>query len=340
MQTKRLEGREEAILEPELLIVDSHHHLFDLPNNRYLLDDYLADANAGHQIVASIYCETQAFSRKDGPEWMRPFGEVEFANGVGAMAESGQYGDCCVAAGIIGHANLTLGARVGELLDRCLDSAPERFRGVRHVTIDYPDDRPFQFVMTYRPPAGVMEHSQFPLGLAEIEKRGLTFDAGIFDPSMPRLAAMIDRFPDLTFVLDHMGIAVGVDMEATEKAEVFARWRKGLIELARRPNLYCKIGGMGMPTWGFGFERREDPVGYLDLAAAWRPFVETAIAAFGPERCMLESNFPPDGRSGGFVPLWNAFKHILRDHSPDEKAALFHRTAMRVYRLDLPGMGR
>src|SRR5215471_6998812 len=113
MSSKRLEGRGEAILDPDLAIVDSHIHLFDLPNNRYMLDDYLADAQAGHNIVASIYCESQAFVRKDGPEWMRPLGEVEFANGIAAMTASGVYGKCRVAAGIIGHANMTLGAKIG-----------------------------------------------------------------------------------------------------------------------------------------------------------------------------------------------------------------------------------
>ena len=157
MQTKRHEGRDEPILDPDLPIIDSHHHLFDLPNNRYMVDDFLADVNAGHRIVASIYCETQAFSRKSGPEWMRPVGEVEFANGVGAMTATGVYGPCQVCAGIVGHANLTFGSKVGELLDRCLEAAPDRFRGVRHVTIDYPDDRPFKYVMTYKPPAGVMD---------------------------------------------------------------------------------------------------------------------------------------------------------------------------------------
>ena len=178
MQTKRHEGRDEPILDPDLPIIDSHHHLFDLPNNRYMVDDFLADVNAGHRIVASIYCETQAFARKSGPEWMRPIGEVEFANGIGAMTATGVYGPCHVCAGIIGHANLTFGSKVGELLDRCLEVAPERFRGVRHVTIDYPDDRPFKYVMTYKPPAGVMDTTEFPLGLAEVEKRGLDLRRG------------------------------------------------------------------------------------------------------------------------------------------------------------------
>ena len=333
MQTKRLEGRDEPILDPEIRIVDSHHHLFDLPGNRYMLDDYLADVAAGHNVVASVYCETQAFSRKHGPEWLRPLGEVEFANGVAAQTADGP---CHVAAGIIGHANMTFGSRIGELLDRCLATAPDRFRGVRHVTVEYPDDRPFRYVMTYKPPAGILDSEGFPLALAEVEKRGLTFDAGVLDPSIGKLAKMVDRFPGLTFVLDHMGIAVGVDMSPAEKAEVFRTWSASLHALAERPNVCCKIGGLGMPTWGFGFETRDEPVGYEALAEAWRPYVETAIAAFGADRCMFESNFPPDGRSSGFVPLWNACKHIVRSASPEEKTALFSGTATRVYRLDLP----
>lgn len=330
MQTKRLEGRDEPILDPELPIVDAHHHLFDLPGNRYMLDDYLADVSAGHNVVASVYCETQAFARKDGPEWLRPLGEVEFANGVGAMTA---HATCRVAAGIIGHANMTFGSQVGALLDRCLAAAPDRFRGVRHVTVEYPDDRPFRYVMTYKPPAGILDSPAFPLALAEVEKRGLTFDAGVLDPSLPKLAAMVDRFPNLTFVLDHMGIAVGVDMDAAEMAEVFRTWGAGLRALAERPNVRCKIGGLGMPAWGFRFEERGEPVSYEALADAWRPYVETAIEAFGTGRCMMESNFPPDGRSCGFVPLWNALKHITRGASADERTALFSGNAVEVYRI-------
>ena len=162
MQSKRLEGRDEPILEPDLRILDSHFHLFDLPGNRYMMDDYLADVSAGHNIVASIYCETQSFARKEGPEWMRPLGEVEFVNGVAAMTATGVYGPCRVAHGIIGHANLTFGPKVGELLDCCMETAPARFRGIRHVAIEYPDDRPFKYVMTSKPPSGVLECRRLP----------------------------------------------------------------------------------------------------------------------------------------------------------------------------------
>ncbi|MBF9032658.1 amidohydrolase family protein [Rhodobacterales bacterium HKCCE2091] len=335
MQTKRLEGRDEPILEPDLPILDSHIHLFDLPGNRYMLEDYLADANAGHNIVGSIYCETQAFSRPDGPEHLRPLGEVEFANGVAAMCASGVYGSCKVAHGIIGHANLTLGSVVGELLDRCMEAAPDRFRGIRHVAVEPPDDRAYKYIMTFRPPRGVLETPGYPLGLAELEKRNLVFDAAVWHPTVPRLIELVDQFPNLTFVLNHMACAVGVDMSDTEKAELFTTWSTNLREIAKRPNVVCKTGGLGMPFWGFGFEEREDPVGSGELAAAWRPFLETAIEAFGADRCMMESNFPPDGRSGGFVPTWNAYKILTANASDDEKAALYHGTAARVYDLEI-----
>lgn len=334
MHSKRLEGRDEPILEPDLRVIDAHHHLFDLPGNRYMASDYLADVGAGHNVVASIYCETQAFARRHGPEWMRPLGEVEFANGVAAMTATGVYGPCRVAHGIIGHANLTLGDKIGPLLDACLAAAPERYRGARHMTIEYPDDRPFKYVMTQKPPAGVLDHPGFPQGLAELQRRGLIFEAAVFDPSLPKLVAMVDRFPDLTFVLNHAGIAIGVDMTADERAEVFRRWSGALRDLARRPNVMCKVSGFGMPQWGFGFEARTGPVGSADLAEAWRPYAETAIGAFGAGRCMIGSNFPPDGRSSGYVPVLNAYKVITRTWSAAEKAALYHDNAARIYRLE------
>lgn len=335
MKTKRLEGRDEPILEPDLPILDSHIHLFDLPGNRYMLEDYLEDANAGHNIIGAVYCETQAFSRPDGPEHLRPIGEVEFANGVAAMCESGAYGSCKVAHGIIGHANLTLGSIVGELLDRCMAAAPDRFRAIRSVAVEPPDDRAYKYIMTFRPPRGVLDTPGYPLGLAELEKRGLVFDAAIWHPTMPRLLELVDQFPNLSIVLNHMACAVGVDMSDQEKTDLFKLWTSNIHEIAKRPNVTCKVGGLGMPFWGFGFENREDVVGSEELAETWRPFVETTIEAFGPERCMMESNFPPDGRSSGFVPTWNAYKILTRNASDDEKAVLYHGTAARVYRLDI-----
>jgi L-fuconolactonase len=330
---KRFEGRDEPVLFPEIAIVDSHHHLFDRPTGRYLFEDYLSDINLGHKVVASVYVETLAMARQDGPELLRPLGEVEFANGVGAMSASGTYGPSRVAAAIVGYADLSAGPEVGELLDRAIAAAPDRFRGVRQLTMDHPDEALWRFV-TNRPAPGLLHSPGFRPGFAQLAARGLSFDAAVLHHQLPEIGDLAGAFPETTIVLNHMGQALGLDRSPDERIDAFTNWRAQLQELAQRPNVVCKIGGLGLPFWGFGFERRTDPIGYLELAETWRPFVETAIEAFGVDRCMMESNFPADGRSCGFVPLWNALKHIVRDASDDEKATLFRETATRVYRIE------
>ncbi|MDF3835523.1 amidohydrolase family protein [Cupriavidus basilensis] len=331
-----LVGRDEAIIEPEIPIIDAHHHLFDRPGLRYMIDEYLADARAGHRIVASVYVETLAFARTDGPEVLRPLGEIEFANGVGAMCASGRY-DCRACAAIVGHADLRLGDQVAEMLDRAMERAPERFRGVRQVTIEHPSAAPYRFIPN-RPPRGVMRTPGFRPAFAHLVKRGLTFDAAVFHHQLQDVIDLADAFPNATIVLNHCGHAMAMDMDEQGRAQVFQEYRKLMIEASRRPNVYCKVGGLGMPFWGFRFEERQGPIGYLELATAWRPYVETTIEAFGAGRCMMESNYPPDGRSAGFVPLWNALKHVVRAASAADKAALFHGTAAKVYRIRVPGV--
>jgi predicted TIM-barrel fold metal-dependent hydrolase len=331
---KLLEGRDEPILEPALPIIDAHHHFYDRPTIRYTFDEYLADVAAGHNIVASVYVETQENARADGPEVLRPIGEVEFANGVAAMSASGRYGPCRVAAAIVGYADLTAGDRVAELLDLALSVAPDRFRGIRNVTIEHPSEAPFRYViMKHRPAPGTLTSPAFHDGLRQLAPRGLSFDASVFHNQLPDLAKLAGMFSETTIVLNHMGIAMGMEMGQQERHEVFLDWSRSLRDLARHPNVVCKVGGLGMPFWGFGLERRVEPIGYRELASLWRPYVETAIEAFGVNRCMMESNFPPDGRSCGYVPLWNALKYIVKGSSAEEKAALFHGTATRVYRI-------
>lgn len=329
----RVDGSIEEVLDPEIPIVDAHHHLFDRSRRRYLLEDYLADASAGHNIVSSVYVETLAMARIDGPELLRPLGEVEFANGVGAMSASGNYGPCRVAAAIVGYADLTAGDKVGELLDRCLQAAPDRFRGIRQLTMEHPDPNTWRFV-TNPPKPGIMQSPGFRPAFLHLAPRGLSFDAAVFHHQLPDLAEIASSFPDTTIVLNHLGQAMALDKDESTRAEIFSDWRAAIFEIAQRPNVVCKIGGLGLPFWGFGFEARGGNASSRELATAWRPYVETAIEAFGADRCMMESNFPIDERACGFVSLWNALKLIVKDASDVEKRALFHGTATRVYHLD------
>ena len=323
------------VVDPRIPIIDAHHHLFDRPPLRYMLEDYLADAGGGHNIAATVYVETLAMARPYGPETLRPIGEIEFANGVAAVSDSGGYGPCRVAAAIVGHCDLTGGDHVAEYLDLALSTAPDRFRGIRQVTIDHPTEAPYRFI-TQRPARGIMRHPGFRPAFRHLQPRGLSFDASVFHRQLPELDDLAGAFPDTTILLDHMGIAMAMDTDEQGRTEVFRDWRESLRKLAHHANVVCKVGGLGMPFWGFGFDQRTDPAGYLELASAWRPYVETAIETFGADRCMMQSNFPPDRRSCDYVTLWNSLKHIVAGASTAEKASLFYGVAARVYRIQTP----
>src|ERR1700761_5196214 len=133
LKTWLAQRTKETILEPELPIIDPHHHLWDTPHRgQYFLHDLLADIGGGHNIVSTVFLECQSMYRKDGPPEMAPVGEVEFVNGIAAMSASGNYGSCRVAEGIVGWADLALGARVKDVLEAEIVAGGGRFRGIRY----------------------------------------------------------------------------------------------------------------------------------------------------------------------------------------------------------------
>ncbi|MFJ3804709.1 amidohydrolase family protein [Streptomyces sp. NPDC090088] len=328
-------GRDETIIEPELPIIDAQHHLFLRPGLRYLLEEYLADASAGHNVLASVYVEADSFRRREGPEVMRPLGEIEFANGAAAMAASGAFGDQRVAAAIVGFADLLHGDAVAAYLDQALQLAPDRMRGIRQGATYDTNEATYRY-LPGRPPRGMLADPRFRAGFGHLAPRGLSFDAAVFHHQLPELADLADAFPETAIIVGHCGLALGMNTDADGRATVFAQWRENMRELALRSNVTCKISGLGLPFWGFGFEDRAGTVGYRELAAAWAPYVEAAIEIFGADRCMMASDYPADSHSSGFVPLWNALKHIVCTATSEEKNALFHDTAARIYRIDRP----
>lgn len=321
---------EEEILDPALPICDPHHHLWDYPGRRYLLDELLADTGSGHHVVATVFVECASMYRAEGPEALRPVGETEFVNGVAAMSASGRYGSTRVAAGIVGFADLALGERVGEVLDAHLAASP-RFRGIRHAAGWDASDAVRN--SHTNPPPGLLADARFRRGFAELSPRRLTFDAWMYHPQIPELTALAKAFPDTTIVLDHFGGPLGIGPYSGRRPEVFAAWRLALRALADCPNVVAKLGGLVMPINGFRFHRRERPATSLELVEATGDWYRHAIDCFGVERCMFESNFPVDKQSGSYHVLWNAFKRIAAGASAADKAALFHDTAARVYRL-------
>jgi predicted TIM-barrel fold metal-dependent hydrolase len=322
----------EPILEPELPIVDPHHHLWDRGGWRYLLDELLADLGSGHRITDTVFIQCRAFHRAGGPEALRPVGETEFVNGVAAMSASGSYGDTRICAGIVGHANLALGDKVEAVLEAHLRAGGGRFRGIRHITAW--DADPVALNPGNPAPEGLMGTAAFRAGFARLAAMDLTFDAWLYHPQIPELTALARDFPGARIVLDHVGGPLGIGRYAGRQAEVFAAWRPAIRALAGCPNVRVKLGGLGMRINGFGFEDGAAAPGSAALAAAWKPYVETCIEAFGADRCMFESNFPVDKGSYGYAVGWNAFKRLAAGASAAEKAALFAGTARRFYRLE------
>jgi len=330
-----LDRRKEPILEPSLPIVDPHHHLWDRPEWRYLLDELRADTDSGHNIVATVFVQARAMTRAAGPVEMRPVGETEFVNGVAAMSASGIYGKTRHCAGIVGHADLTLGHRVEPVLAAHMRAGGDRFRGIRHISAWDADTSVRN--PAYSPPPGLLGDKSFREGFAVLGRLGLSFDAWLYHPQIDEVADLARAFPETRIVLNHVGGPIGFGAYAGKHKEVLPSWAASIKALAACPNAYVKLGGLGMRLGGFGFHEQPAPPSSETLAATWRPYVETCIDAFGPSRCMFESNFPVDKGSYSYPVFWNACKLLARGARDAEKADLFSGTATRFYRLDLVG---
>jgi predicted TIM-barrel fold metal-dependent hydrolase len=329
---------QEPTQEPDLPICDPHHHFWDfrtarLPYQRYLLHELVADIQSGHNVRSTVFIEARAMYRSDGPEEMRPVGEVEFVQGLAAASASGLYGPGRAAAAIVGHANLNLGPRVAPVLEALRASSPNRFRGIRHsVTWDpHPE---IENTAAHKK-EGQLGSDEFRAGARVLARMGLSFEAWLFFPQLPELAAFARAVPDLTIILNHIGGLLRVGPYANRDDEVLATWRRGIAAVAACPNVHVKLGGIGMPRTGFDWHARSTPIGSEELARSMAPFMTYCIEQFGPSRCMFESNFPVDKVSYSYNVLYNAFKRLSKGYSAAERAAMFHDTAAKVYRVEV-----
>lgn len=330
-----LDRHKERILEPALPIVDPHHHLLIRPWARYMSDDLLIDLNSGHNVIGTVHVQCRSMYRSDGPVEMQPVGETEFVNGVAAMFASGTLGRTRACTGIVGYADLMLGSRVEPVLTAHLRAGGDRFRGIRYITswdadtsINNPD---------YPSPPLRLSDKTFRAGVAVLGRLGLSFDAMLYHPQIPELTDLAGAFPDLRIVLNHAGTPLGIGPYRSRRDEVFSRWAASLKTLASHPNVFIKVGGLGLRYNGLDFSTRSEPPSSEVLAAVCRPYVETCIDAFGASRAMFESNFPVDKVSYSYPVFWNACKLIVKGASTSEKGELFAGTARRFYQLNSLG---
>jgi L-fuconolactonase len=348
----------EAIIDPELPIVDPHHHLWFYPQavfdmlarednrmaqvllpafrgkSRYLFDEFLADLNSGHNIRATVYMEVGSMYRPSGPQELRSVGEVEFANGMAAIAASGVFTDIAVCAGIVGKADLSIGDAAKGVLEAHLQAAGGRYRGIRASRVVH-DPNPTVLGAAFNGVAHLHLDRKFRAGFRHLAPLGLSYDAWQLEYQLGELVDLVRAFPETQVIVNHLGGLFGIGPYQGRQEERFAAWHAQIQALAECPNVAMKLGGLGMPTCGLPSSFAGSAPGSEQLAQDWRPYIESCIEAFGPDRCMFESNYPVDFATAGYPLIWNAFKRITSGASTDEKTALFSRTAARLYRIDL-----
>ncbi len=330
----------EQTLEPDLPICDPHHHLWEFRServaHRYLMDEFQADLNSGHKIVSTVFIECGTMYKTQGPKKFRSVGEVEFANGVAAMSASGLYGKTQVCAGIVGNADLCLGAAVTDVLDALIAAGGGRFRGVRDQA-NWDADTTIGNGRFVTGPSAYLD-SRFRRGFQELSKRQLSFEAWCYHSQIPELTELARLFPGTKIVLNHFGGPLGVGVYAGKQDEIFEQWQQDIAVLSKCDNVYAKLGGLNMEINGFGWHEQMRPPTSLMLMEKTRRYYQHAIDCFGVQRCMFESNFPVDMVSCSYNTLWNSFKQFTKTYSEAEKASLYHDTANQFYRLPAKGL--
>lgn len=324
---------QEDIVFPELPLIDCHHHLWVQPGHRYLIEEFSADVRSGHRVEATVYIECNVMYRDSGPAHMRCVGEAEFAAGQAAMSDSGQYGPTRIAAAFVGSVDLQLGARVDEVLEAMRLASGGRLRGIRGNAAWDQDPKVNTGVRPFGPP-GLLMDPRFREGFAALDRHKLSYDAWQYHPQLGDVCSLADAFPHTTIVVDHCGGLLGIQGYANEGN--FSHWRSQMAQLALRPNVTMKLGGMSAKRCGFDFAARPTPPTAQELARCWKPYTDACIELFGVDRCMYEGNFPADRTGGNFRTVWNALKLTAAGCSEEEKNALFSGTAAKTYRIQPP----
>lgn len=318
----------EPIVDPDRAIVDPHHHLWRRPGNEYLLDDLWADTESGHRIERTVFVECRAGYRESGPEHLRPVGETEFVRRI-AEASAADSGKATIAA-IVAHADLTRD-RLDEVLDAHAAAGGGLFRGIRHAGAR--DPHPEALTIPGRGAEGLYGRADFRAGVRRLGERALSYDTWHYHHQNAAFADLAEAVPGTTLILDHFGTPLGVGPYAERREEIFAAWRRDITRIAACPDVVAKLGGLAMPDNGFGWDRAAAPPTSDEFVAAQERYYLHTIDAFGPERCMFESNFPVDKRSLSYAVLYNGLKKIAARFTAAEQDAMFRGTATRVYRL-------
>jgi predicted TIM-barrel fold metal-dependent hydrolase len=321
---------EEEILEPELAIIDPHHHLWLRNGYTYMMPELAVDLASGHNVAATVFAECHSMYRQDGPETEKSLGETEFVRGQAAMSDSGAFGPARACDVMFGNVDMTLGAGVEALLEQHMEASGGRFRGVRYSTGWDGDER----IHNVAPDPGMLVNETVKEAVAVLDRMDLELDCWLYHPQLDEVAELAGAFPNLRIVLNHVGSPILGGPYRGKQEEVFEDWRARILRVGEQQNVFVKLGALPIRMPGFEGDRSLPP-GSEEVAAAWRPWIETCIEAFGPARSMFESNFPVQKRWCSYQVCWNAFKRLAAGASASEKQDLFAGAAAAAYKIDL-----
>ncbi len=317
----------EPIVDPDVAIIDPHHHLWPPGGSMpYRLDDLEGDLDSGHQVVDTVFVECGAAYDRAADEAFAPVGETAY------VAGEAQRCDRRVMGGIVAHADLRLGAELDDVLDAHEEAGNGRFRGIRHAGSHAL--HPELLTIPGRAPVALYAEPAFRAGVARLGERGLSYDTWHYHYQNQEFLELAREVPGTTMVLDHFGTPLGVGPYESQRDHIFEQWKADIADIARCPNVVAKIGGLAMPDNGFGWHLADRPPSSAEFIEAQGRYYLHAIEQFGPDRCMFESNFPVDRLSLSYRTFWNAAKTLIADFSADERDAMLRGTAARIYRLN------
>ena len=328
---------QEEIREPDLSIIDPHHHLWHGPreemgeNNpyRYLLEDLWSDTGSGHNIKKTVFIDCGQEYHEEGPDAFKPVGETEFVLAIAKEAQKDS--SKAQIAGIIGHADMMLGDSSKEVLEAHIEKGEGLFRGIRHSG-GWDSDEAVKNAHS-EPTERIYLEDQFQRGLEQLIDLNMVFDTWHYHNQISDLAVLAKALPSLKIVHDHFGGPLGIGPYEGQQDQIFGQWKDDITELSECPNVYSKLGGLAMPINGWNWHKRDLPASSNELVNAHQRYYSHTINTFGVERCMFESNFPVDKQSISYHVLWNAFKKMSANFSEEEKKYLFHDTAAEFYSL-------
>ena len=322
----------EEIINPELPIIDPHHHLWNGDNQLagsfpYLIENLNEDTFSGHNIVGTIFMECAQGYYLDGEEKYKPVGETEFV--INLIKDSEKLSKSTNIMGIIGFADLMLGHEVKDVLNTHLSKGEGLFRGIRHAA---GWDKNNEIHNSHSNPIENIYHNKsFMKGAEELINLKLTFDAWHYHHQINDLSIFAKKYPELTIIHDHFGGPLGVGPYEGKKEEIFKKWKDDISLLSESKNVYAKLGGLAMPVNGWNFHKQNKPASSDQIVDMHHEYYLHTINCFGVERCMFESNFPVDRRSVSYHVIWNAFKKMVLGYSDEDKNKLFFKNAKDVY---------